>query len=133
MFHFVFSSMDDVCSTGVAVVVVLGAVMLVLRRLIGDARLALLGRICFLFVKLSLLSLKIRATMIVARLTGGILSRVRRLLKRRSRNTQRKPGDPAVVRPVMKRPRVNELVTPPPPREPVTSANARELRGDGNN
>jgi membrane protein implicated in regulation of membrane protease activity len=111
----------------VTVVVVLGALLLVLRRLIGDARLALLARICFLFVKLSLLSLKIRLKMIVARLTSGILSRVRRLLTRRSRNTHRKPGDPAVVRPVMKRPRVNELVTPPP-REPVTSADARELR-----
>jgi hypothetical protein len=119
--------MDDDYSVAVTVVVVLGALLLVLRRLIGDARLALLARICFLFVKLSLLSLKIRLKMIVARLTSGILSRVRRLLTRRSRNTHRKPGDPAVVRPVMKRPRVNELVTPPP-REPVTSADARELR-----
>lgn len=120
--------MDDDYSVAVTVVVVLGVLLLVLRRLIGDARLALLARICFLFVKLSLLSLKIRLKMIVARLTSGILSRVRRLLTRRSRGTHRKPGEPAVVRPVMKRPRVNELVTPPPPREPVTSADARELR-----
>lgn len=117
-------------AVAVAVVVVLGAVLLVLRRLIGDARLALLARIGFLFVKLSMLSLKIRLKMIVARLTSGSLSRVQRLLTRRSRNTHRKPGDPAVVRPVMKRPRVNELVTPPPPREPVTSADPRELRGE---